>query len=68
MKRSSYSAVIVSGIKTDAAEGSSANVDVVVKSGSKEVMHSVYNATVIAESDQLLWFKAEPGTCFIVKK
>lgn len=68
MKRSSYSAVIVSGIKTDAAEGSSANVDVVVKSGNKEVMHSVYNATVIAESDQLLWFKAEPGTCFIVKK
>lgn len=68
MNQSSYSAVIVSGIKTDAAEGSSASVDVVVKSGNKEVMHSVYNATVIAESDHLLWFKAEPGTCFIVKK
>ncbi len=68
MNRSSYSAVIVSGIKSDATEGSSASVDVVVKSGNKEVLHSVYNATVIAESDNLLWFKAEPGTCFIVKK
>lgn len=68
MNQSSYSAVIVSGIKSDATEGSSASVDVVVKSGNKEVMHSVYNATVIAESDHLLWFKAEPGTCFIVKK
>lgn len=68
MNRSTYSVVTVSGIKAGAKEGSSANVDVVVKRGSKELLHSVYNATVIAEDNQLLWFKAAPSTCFIVKK
>lgn len=68
MNRGSGSAIIVSGIKTGAKEGSSADVEVLLKRGNKELLHSTYKATVIGESDQLLWFKAEPATCFIVKK
>ena len=40
----------------------------VIKTGNKETLNSSYNTTVIATSEDLVWLKAEPGTCFIVKK
>lgn len=68
MNRSSLSVVSVTGVKTDAKEGAAVTVKAVIKTGNKETLNSSYNTTVIATSEDLVWLKAEPGTCFIVKK
>lgn len=68
MNRSSLSVVSVTGVKTDVKEGASVTVKAVIKTGNKETLNSSYNTTVIATSEDLVWLKAEPGTCFIVKK
>lgn len=68
MNRSSMSVISVTGVKTDVQEGAAVTVNVVLKTGNKENLRSSFNTTVIAVSDELVWLKAEPGTCFIVKK
>lgn len=68
MNRSSLSVVSVTGVKTDVKEGAAVTVKAVIKTGNKETLNSSYNTTVIATSEDLVWLKAEPGTCFIVKK
>ena len=68
MNQSSMSVISVTGIKKNLTTGSPANVSVVMRTGFKETLRSSFSTTVIAASDELLWLKAEPATCFIVKK
>lgn len=68
MNRSTLSVIRVNGVKTDLKEGDSASVTVIMQTGFNETLHSTYNSKVIAASEDLLWLKQEPSTCFIVKK
>ena len=68
MNRSTLSVIKVSGVKTNLKEGDSASVTVIMQTGFSETLRSSYNTKVIATSEDLLWLKQEPSTCFIVKK
>lgn len=68
MNRANLSVISVSGIQTNAQEGASVAVGVVLQTGNDETLHTTYNCTVIGQSEELLWLKAQPSTCFIVKK
>lgn len=68
MNQSSMSVISVTGIKKNLTTGSTANVSVVMKTGFKETLRSSFSTTVIDSNDELMWLKAEPATCFIVKK
>jgi hypothetical protein len=68
MNRSTLSVISVAGARTDAKVSSQAILTVVMKTGNRETLRTSFNTTVLWEDDNLLWFKAEPSTCFIVKK
>lgn len=68
MNRANLSVISVTGIQANALEGDSVAVGVVLETGNTETLHTTYNCTVIGQNEDLLWLKAQPSTCFIVKK
>ena len=68
MNQSTMSVISVTGIKNNLTEGSAATVTAVIRSGFNETLRSSFNTTVIATDEELMWLKAAPSTCFIVKK